>query len=114
MKPDRSRLRRDALSIFYAALDAAKAETAVRRHLSITRGSLKIGKMRIPLAGFERVFFVGLGKAAAEMGKAAEHILGPALTGGVVLTKHGHSQCRLRRLRVSEAGHPIPDEQGVT
>ncbi|MBV8808579.1 MAG: glycerate kinase [Acidobacteriaceae bacterium] len=107
-------LIRDALSIFHAALDAAKAESAVRRHLSISRRSLKIGKLRVGLANFDRIFFVGLGKAAAEMGKATEHILGPALTGGLVLTKHGHAQCRLRRLRVFEAGHPIPDEHGVS
>ncbi len=112
-KPHRSRLRRDALSIFHAALEAAEAGSAVRRHLKLSRGILKVGEVRIPLGDFDRVFFAGVGKAATEMAAAVEQILGPALTGGLALTKQGHSKLRLRRIRIREAAHPIPDEHGI-
>lgn len=112
-RPHRSRLHRDALSIFQAALAAAEAGSAVKRHLKLSRGILKAGALRIPLVHFDRTFFVGVGKAAVEMAAAVEHILGPALTGGLALTKHGHSKLRLRRIRIREAGHPIPDEHGI-
>jgi glycerate 2-kinase len=113
VKPDRKRLRRDALSIFYAALEAAEAGSAVRRHLKFSRGILKAGRLRIPIVDFDRVYFVGVGKAAIEMAAAVEQILGQVLTGGLALTKHGHSKLRLQRIRIREAGHPIPDEHGI-
>jgi hydroxypyruvate reductase len=41
-----------------------------------------------------------------------EKILGTRITKGLINVKYGHSQ-KLKRIRVQEAGHPLPDEKGL-
>jgi len=90
------------------------AGEAVRRNLSIRGKLLRAGSdTRLSLEQFDRIFLIAAGKAAAEMASAVEAILGERLSGGIVVTKHGHARKRLRRLRVIEAGHPIPDDAGL-
>jgi glycerate-2-kinase len=57
---------------------------------------------------------VGAGKAAGSMAAALEHALGPRLADrltGLVIVKHGHT-VPTERIRLTEAGHPVPDEAG--
>jgi hydroxypyruvate reductase len=108
-----SRLRRDALAIFRAAIEAADAARAVREHLSIRAGFLRAGRLRLPLKSFDRVFLIAVGKAAAQMAVAVEGIAGSYLAGGLAITKHGHTTLRPRGVALIEAGHPIPDRAGV-
>ena len=55
---------------------------------------------------------VGAGKAAASMARAVEeHWPKDAPLEGVVITRYGHG-LPLSRIRVVEAGHPVPDRQG--
>ena len=96
----RSSLRRDAKTIFQAALDAAHAGNAVRAHLSLRGGILKAGNHRFPLQAFDRVFLIGVGKAAVEMAAAVETIVGSRLTAGLAITKHGHAKSRLRQIPI--------------
>jgi glycerate 2-kinase len=106
-------LRRDAKAIFRAALAAADAGNAVRAHLSLRRGILKVGNHRFPLQSFDRVFLIAVGKAAVEMAAAVETIVGNRLTAGIAITKHGHANSRLRKIPILETGHPIPDAAGI-
>ena len=69
--------------------------------------------MRLPLTRFDRIFLIAAGKAATEMSAAVENVLGSRLSGGIALTKHGHSRVRVPRVRIFEAGHPIPDAAGI-
>jgi len=108
-----STLRRDANSIFQAALDAAHAGNAVRAHLSLSGGTLKAGTHRFPLEAFDRIFLISIGKAAVEMAAAVQSVVGKWLAGGVAVTKHGHAQRHLPRIPIIEAGHPIPDIPGI-
>ncbi len=111
---DRSQpLRLDALSIFHAALRAAGAGNAVRRHLLCSDTHLQAGDLPLPLASFDRIHVLGVGKASVEMANAMEDVLGERLTDGLVVTKHGHHTTCLQRLRVVETGHPIPDDAGL-
>lgn len=66
----------------------------------------------LDLDSFERVIVIGAGKAAAPMARAVEEILGDRLTGGLVSVKRGHTD-ELERVRLIEAGHPVPDEESV-
>jgi glycerate 2-kinase len=113
VKRSETKLRRDALRIFQAALGAAQAGAAVRRHLSLSRGQLRAQGLRFPLKDFDRIFLVAAGKAAVEMAATIEAILGRRLTSGIAVTKHGHAQQPLRRTQVFEAAHPIPDLAAV-
>lgn len=66
--------------------------------------------LEISLRG--RVFVIGAGKAAASLARGLEAVLGDRIDSGVVLVKHGHAQ-PLRRVRVVEGGHPVPDAAGL-
>lgn len=65
-----------------------------------------------------RVICLAAGKGAAAMAAAAErHYLDelglePARLTGIATTRHGHG-VPTRRIRVVEAGHPVPDEAGL-
>src|SRR5438874_10852764 len=106
-------LRRDAKTIFRAALDASHAGNAVRAHLSLRGGILKAGNPRFPLHAFDRVFLISVGKAAVEMAAVIETTMGSRLTAGIAITKHGHVRSRLHRMPILETGHPIPDAAGI-
>ncbi len=50
------------------------------------------------------------GKAAWQMAKTAESVLGDKLQAGVCVTKYGHVQGAISKVVCYETGHPIPDE----
>ncbi len=107
-------LNRHARHILNAALAAADAENAVRRHLRLTKKVLHVAKARFDLRTFDRVFVISAGKAALPMASAIEDILGAALDGIFVITKHGHATgVRPQKAQVWEAGHPVPDVHGM-
>jgi hydroxypyruvate reductase len=110
--PTEARLRRHALSIFRASLDAAGPEKAVLRHLSLSGSTLRAGGRRYDLNRFDRVLVTGAGKASARMARAVEKLLGRRVAGGLINTKYGHLE-KLRRIELNECGHPVPDEAGV-
>lgn len=73
---------------------------------------LKIVPAHLPKPPRGRTLVVGAGKAAASMAAAVErHWPKDAPLEGLVITRYGHG-LPTRRLRVVEAGHPVPDEQG--
>lgn len=73
---------------------------------------LKILAGRLPAAPRGRTLVVGAGKAAAAMALAVEREWpGNARLEGVVITRYAHG-LPTARIRVIEAGHPIPDAAG--
>jgi hydroxypyruvate reductase len=102
--------RKLALEILNAAIDAASPVRAIERWVKLKGSKLLIGEEVYDLKG--RVFIIGGGKASAEMAWAMEDILGDHITAGVVNTKYGYGK-ETSLVRVIEAGHPIPDENGV-
>jgi len=100
------------MTIFRSALAAVDPEEAVRRHLRIEAGALAVEGRRYDLDGCERVLVVGAGKAVAPMAKALEDLLGDRIAAGLLVVKDGHG-LPLRKIRIQEASHPVPDERGV-
>lgn len=105
-------LRRHALAIFRAALEAADPVKAVLRHVRANGETLVAGKRRYLLGSFEHIWVIGAGKASARMAVALERLLGKRLTGGLINVKYGHT-AKLRRIELNECGHPLPDAAGV-
>jgi glycerate 2-kinase len=99
-------------AIFMAGLKAVDPEEAIRRNVQLTGDHLKVGGHSYPLASFKRIIVTGFGKGTAPMAKALEEILGDRLTEGWVTVKYYHGM-PLKKVRVMEAGHPIPDESGL-
>ena len=93
-------LRADAQYIIDQALRAAQPDRAVEKALADT-------------ALTEPVTLIAVGKAAWQMSRAALEALGGKVRQGIVITKYGHSRGPLGNLKIFEAGHPVPDENGV-
>jgi glycerate 2-kinase len=91
-------------AIFNAAIAAAHPDVVLGAHLRpVPKG---------------RVICLAAGKAAGAMAAAAErHYLDavelePSRLIGIATTRHGHG-VPTRRIKVIEAGHPVPDEAGL-
>lgn len=89
------------LKSFHIAVAAADPLKIVPAYLP-SRASLSKGTTLV----------VGAGKAAASMAKAVEdNWPSDAPLEGLVITRYGHGLAT-KRIRVIEAGHPVPDEAG--
>jgi len=91
-------------AIFDAAVAAAHPDIVLSAHLRpVPKG---------------KVICLAAGKGAAAMAAAAERHyldaleLDPARLSGLATTRHGHG-VPTRRIKVIEAGHPVPDEAGL-
>lgn len=111
------RLRKYGRQITGHALEAVNPATAIKNALLRDCNSLvvkKCGRQErvFDLGRFNRIFVVGAGKATSTMAKALEDILSDRLTEGIIIVKYGYTQ-RLRRIKVIEGAHPIPDGEGA-
>ncbi len=71
---------------------------------------LQILAAHLPFPPKGRTFVAAAGKAAASMARAVElHFRGPLE--GIAITRYGHG-LPTKKIRVIEAGHPVPDEAG--
>lgn len=91
--------------IFEAAVRAVNPYSCVVSHLDGIRETCE-------RSGFEKLYIAAFGKAAYAMCRAAEEKLGGGITEGVAITKYGHGGS-LRKIKIFEASHPIPDKSGV-
>ncbi len=105
-------MKKHALQIFRAALDAAEPQHAVLRHVRSDGRTLIAGRQRYRLMDTGRVFVVGAGKAGSAMAAAVERLLGRRITDGLVMVPDGVT-ARVRRIRLQQARHPLPDQRGV-
>ncbi len=105
-------LRRAAARCLQAALRAANPQAALLRAVTLEGNLLRVAGETFDLDRVRRLFLLGGGKAAAAMAAALEELLGPRVAGGVVSVKYGHV-VPTARVRVLEAGHPLPDAAGV-
>lgn len=104
MKTRNDRLRRRLIAekIFFAALRAVDPRLSVKAYFKDS--PLDTGL-------YEKIFVIGGGKAVCPMAKAVEELYGKRISGGGVVTKYGHG-LPLKRVRVFEAAHPVPDSAG--
>ena len=109
-----SQLRARALftTLFRAGLQAVDPYEAVCRQVRFRRGQLTIGSERYPLSQHQRLVVVGAGKASGRMAQALERQLGARIDTGLVVVKYGHG-APTKKIRILEAGHPVPDEAGL-
>jgi hydroxypyruvate reductase len=106
-----SALSKQALRILNAALKAADPTEAVLRHVRLNGGTFVAGKQRYSLKKFRNVYVIGAGKAVGAMALAIQQVLGNRINGGFLNVK-SVPRTPLRRFRLMECGHPIPDING--
>ena len=114
LKEGRRRERRErALAVLNAALASIDPVVAVSRYLSLEGDCLYVSGRAYDLSRFRHIYVVGAGKASGAMTQALEEILGARLTSGLVNVKYGYL-APTKRVRLQEAGHPLPDQEGLS
>jgi glycerate 2-kinase len=96
-------MKQKALQIFLAGVDNVLPNKLVNKVFS--RKDFQLDK-------FNNIYLLAFGKASFLMAKEAENILGERIVDGVVITTYGNGG-KLDKLKVIEAGHPIPDNNGL-
>lgn len=101
--------RETAEHIFLSGIRGVLPEKIISELISLRGSILKVGYMSYDLEKFKGTYVLGAGKASAALGHYLECILGNKISGGHIVTKYGF-YCKLRKIKVTEAGHPVPDE----
>lgn len=115
--------RKIVLDVLETALAAPDPYENVKKIVRIEDGRLIIGHpdfseppgrppIALDLASIGHIYVVGGGKVAQRQAEALEEILGDLITDGQINAKKGDT-IRLKRIPVTLAGHPIPDEDSV-
>ena len=112
MGADIVKLRHHARQIFQAGLQAVDPVEAIIRHVTLNGDVLCISDRQFNLKDYDRILVVGAGKAVAPMAKAVEDLLGNRISDGVIVVKDEHG-LPLKKIKICEASHPVPDERGV-
>ena len=106
-----TRMRNDAVSIFKKGLQAVEPRTAIKKYCRLEGNRLFIGDKVYNLSKYRKLFIIGAGKASASMAASIEDILGERITKGIINVKYKHV-VHLDRIKLIEAGHPVPDKNG--
>jgi hydroxypyruvate reductase len=112
--------RVDAEMIFRSALGRVDPADMIGKALRLADSGLgpelvvktELEEARFRLSLYDRILVAGMGKAGARMALGLEAVLGDRISGGLVAVKEGHSET-LTRVRLIQAGHPLPDERSV-
>jgi len=101
-------------AILSSAIQAVDPYQAVLRHIYLAGSQLHLGKITHNLRKNRRLYLVGAGKAGLPMAQAVVDQLGNWIADGLVIVKEGHGGPeRVGRVRIVEAGHPLPDQRGL-
>jgi len=103
--------RQFAEQIFMAGVGSVLPEKLITGLMKLEGSLLIIGEHKLELGSIRNIYVIGAGKASAAMGHYVETILGSRIAGGHIVVKYGYS-CKLKRIAVAEAGHPVPDSNG--
>lgn len=106
----------DLNSIFMAGVNRVNPYLLINECMELDHSLMTIKNgfdiKQIDLDQFENIIVVGAGKATAKMAKAVEEKLGTRIKQGVIAVKYGHTE-PLQIIKTIEAGHPVPDENGL-
>lgn len=101
-----------AFELFLTGVERVKPDKLISSSVFYSLGKLIIQDQVFDLSEIQHIYVIGAGKASGLMAQALESVLGSAITGGHIVTRYNHS-LPLRHIEISEAGHPVPDENGI-
>ncbi|MDF2187312.1 DUF4147 domain-containing protein [Paraflavitalea sp. CAU 1676] len=104
--------REHAVSILAAAIHAVQPANLLPQYLKVGIREKFIDKESLYNTS-GNTYVIGAGKAAAAMALVTEQLLGDHIKEGLVTTKYDHSLAT-KKIRIIEAAHPVPDQQGVS
>ncbi|HWP68719.1 MAG TPA: glycerate kinase [Rectinemataceae bacterium] len=109
-------LRDDAREIFLSGVKRVDPQRLLDYALSLEGESLIVrhaeGTFLYRLSDYRHIIVVGMGKASAVLARGLENILGNRIDDGFIVTK-ALSGIGCERIRLAEAGHPVPDNRSA-
>lgn len=113
-----SELKREHIKfLFQKGIEAALPVNLFKRFITLQNNLLIINSINnspqtFDLNNYENIYVTGAGKASCSMAGALEEILAGKINSGIVVTKYGFTK-PLRKLKILEASHPVPDNNSV-
>jgi len=104
-------MRATARDLFLHALAETSIAKAFERHLSYSRGILRVCDDLYDLGAYNRIFVLAFGKAAHTMLEALAAQVGPGLSGIVAAPTEPDAQ--LPNFRYYRGGHPLPNAESL-
>lgn len=114
--------RRIVAELLDAGLDALDPYARVKQLVHVESGRIILhtdgfemkddphaGPLEFDLRDYDRVYVIGAAKGVQRAALAMEEALGDVLTGGHVVDKHGQ-EIICKKIGVTLAGHPVPDQ----
>ena len=111
--------REKALDIIEYALQRVDPRAAVKNYVILDGNRLQVGEHHFDLDSVKNIYAIGAGKATYPLAVALEEILGDRIADGFIAAKHGQLESFLEilgplsKIRMTESGHPIPDESSL-
>ncbi len=109
---DSNPVRKDLLTILDYTLKEALPETTINKTVKLENDILKITDKKFALSNLNNIFVIGSGKATYRMAKSLHNILGEKISRGIITIKES-SKKDIGPIKVIQAGHPLPTDQGV-
>jgi glycerate-2-kinase len=107
----KNEIRRQALEIAEAGLDAINTEKIVRESIRLEDTNLFVKDQKFDLTKYDRIKVVGFGKASCDAAYALEQVLGNKIRTGVVIGIET-AQCEL--IQTYAGSHPRPSSTNVS
>ncbi len=104
--------KQHAIDIFQAGLQTVAPGTAIKKFCQLDDEVLTVAGKNYDLSQYNNIYVIGAGKAGASMAKAIEEIIGDRISTGLVTVKYDHLE-KLQKTKIQEAGHPVPDQNGL-
>jgi len=99
-------------SIFLSAIESVKPQNFIPEKIAYYENMLIIENSRYNLSKYKNIYIIGFGKASSAMSVELEKILGDKITGGLILTKYGHTDYK-SKIKTLESSHPLPDDKCI-
>lgn len=104
-------LRKQLVDAIEYALEYVDPYLRTRELVKLNHDLLSIGDLEFDLKRVRRLCVIGAGKATYPIAKALEEILSEHISEGLVIVREDETR-KLSRVKVVQAGHPIPNEAG--
>jgi len=105
-----TKVRKKALQILEAGLTAAEPKNFLKQFVS--KNHISLGKNRIFLSNYGKIFVVAYGKASDSMAEYVSKKINVS-QGIVVIPKHTKSSIVSKKFKIFYSGHPLPDKESV-
>ncbi len=106
----KNKLRREALEVVNAGLEAIQAERVMRERVRLDGDELVVKDRRYDLGDYTKVYVVGMGKVAGAVAEELDKILGKRIEKGLVLSTENES---FGAIECGKCTHPIPMKENV-